>query len=99
VLLASLACGSARGQLNLIGTAAGCPGSRFALWGGFAFFLLVVAYISFKRTPAFMKQPLYALLHMTHSGQPFAPHDYAAVNLPPGELAPTTISNKQQAGV
>lgn len=38
---------------------------------GLAFFLLVAAYISFRRTPDFIKQPVYALLHMKHGGQPF----------------------------
>jgi hypothetical protein len=38
---------------------------------GFAFFLLCVGYISFRRTPAFIKQPVYALLHMKQGGQPF----------------------------
>jgi hypothetical protein len=62
---------------------------RLAFWGGFAFFMLVVAYISFKRTPAFMKQPLYSLLHMKHGGQPFTHTDYAAANVPPGTFIPT----------
>ncbi|WIA13039.1 hypothetical protein OEZ85_006647 [Tetradesmus obliquus] len=62
---------------------------RLAFWGGFAFFMLVVAYISFKRTPAFMKQPLYALLHMKQGGQPFTATDYAAANIPPGTFLPT----------
>jgi hypothetical protein len=39
-----------------------CCCCRLAFWGGFAFFMLAVAYISFKRTPAFMKQSLYSLL-------------------------------------
>jgi hypothetical protein len=51
--------------------------------------MLVVAYISFKRTPAFMKQPLYSLLHMKHGGQPFTHTDYAAANIPPGTFIPT----------
>lgn len=38
---------------------------------GFAFFLLCVGYISVRRTPAFIKQPVYALLHMKQSGEPF----------------------------
>jgi len=38
---------------------------------GFAFFLLCVGYISVRRTPAFIKQPVYALLHMKQGGEPF----------------------------
>jgi hypothetical protein len=38
---------------------------------GFAFFLLCVGYISLRRTPDFIKQPVYALLHMKQGGQPF----------------------------
>lgn len=38
---------------------------------GFAFFLMCVGYISLRRTPAFIKQPVYALLHMKQGGQPF----------------------------
>ncbi|KAF6260683.1 hypothetical protein COO60DRAFT_854544 [Scenedesmus sp. NREL 46B-D3] len=62
---------------------------RLSFWGGFAFFMLVVAYISFKRTPAFMKQPLYSLLHMKPGGQPFTNADYAAANIPRGTFMPT----------
>jgi hypothetical protein len=51
--------------------------------------MLVVAYISFKRTPAFMKQPLYSLLHMKQGGQPFTATDYAAANIPPGTFIPS----------
>lgn len=51
--------------------------------------MLVVAYISIKRTPGFMKQPLYSLLHMKHGGQPFSHTDYAAANIPPGTFIPT----------
>lgn len=40
---------------------------------GFAFFLVCVGYISLRRTPAFIKQPVYALLHMKQGGQPFTP--------------------------
>lgn len=40
---------------------------------GFAFFLVCVCYISLRRTPAFIKQPVYALLHMKQGGQPFTP--------------------------
>lgn len=32
---------------------------RYLVWGAFIFFLLTVAYIGFKRTPAFVKAPLY----------------------------------------
>lgn len=38
---------------------------------GFAFFLLCVGYVSLRRTPAFIKQPVYALLHMKQGGEPF----------------------------
>lgn len=44
---------------------------RWAMYLGFAFFLLCVGYISLRRTPAFIKQPVYALLHMKQGGQPF----------------------------
>jgi hypothetical protein len=40
---------------------------------GFAFFLLCVGYVSLRRTPAFIKQPVYALLHMKQGGEPFTP--------------------------
>lgn len=46
-------------------------GCRYSMYLGLAFFLLVAAYISFRRTPDFIKQPVYALLHMKQGGQPF----------------------------
>jgi hypothetical protein len=48
-----------------------CCCCRYSMYLGLAFFLLVAAYISFRRTPDFIKQPVYALLHMKQGGQPF----------------------------
>jgi hypothetical protein len=51
---------------------------------GFAFFLLCVGYISLRRTPDFIKQPVYALLHMKQGGQPFTHQGEPGCGLGPG---------------
>lgn len=55
---------------------------RYLVWGAFIFFLLTVGYIAFKRTPAFVRAPIYSLLHVKASGLPITHADYAGLSHP-----------------